>query len=1087
MENAFKTTLITKINSLQEIVKNVIRANQVYKTMDFLELTELNACIIFAENIYAKLNKSLDDVTTAAVLDESRVITILQDIVGEISTLISLYGCDTLESLIQICIGNKYVIDDKYVSKYKLLNTYMSPTRYRIIDWKKNKKVKLSDDTIIKTADNFDCLDMDNDTLNFKSRVYGIKVALHNIEKQHTILVCGVVEDMVLDLVKEEFITNRLNELKAAGLAEPIIYNEKSYTRFITCLTLKDLLVHPIASLQQKYATYIAEFAHNMSKKPLIGIINNFMEQEMFDKRNILITLLVNSGESECHYLAYLLYDLLSNDVRGMIDTYEQTVIYDSLPFNVKKYFREAMKHIIDYTNKLSKIDINKISLEQRICLMKTEDSVKEKAMAKLKEAKLKSEDTGSKSMQYVEGLLKIPFGIYKEEQILRLMPDIISSFSTLVQTILSSDLYIKSQLPLPFPIKSTYTSIEIHNYIALLKNQYQPAIDAYALTNFKILLSSLPKPKLLAMYDSLKHVLANHQYSNHLLNVTGKTVTQLRTQLSALLDEVLHLDKVKDMIYKNIIEPSSNEKSFNGAAAISSITDKLTSVHHFMQTMVKTLDESVYGHTHAKRHIERIIGQWINGDSTGYCFGFEGPPGVGKTSLAKKGIANCLKDEHGVARPFAFIAMGGSTNSSTLDGHNYTYVGSTWGRIVDILMDAKIMNPIIFIDELDKVSKTENGKEIIGILTHLIDQTQNDSFQDKYFNGININVSKALFIFSYNDAELIDKILLDRIHRIKFKHLTVDDKIVIMRKFILPELYQKMGLVDMIDISDATIEYIIENYTSESGVRKLKEIMFEIIGEINLSLLKCEHHTTTAYAATTSYAATTAYSAAIPILITADDIRFKYLKETHAINANKIHAEPSVGVINGLWANSLGKGGILPIEASFFPSGSFLDLKLTGMQGDVMKESMNVAKSLAWSLFTKREQPKLETLRKKMEDSKNQGIHIHVPEGATPKDGPSAGVAITMVLYSLLNNLKIKNDVAITGEICLQGNITAIGGLDLKIMGGLRAGVKTFIYPHDNQKDFDDFIEKCNKKDDIKAIRFIAVTKIEEVIPLIF
>ena len=193
MENAFKTTLITKIQSLQEIVKNVIRANQVYKTMDFLELTELNACIIFAENIYAKLNKSLDDVTTAAVLDESRVITILQDIVGEISTLISLYGCDTLESLIQICIGNKYVIDDKYVSKYKLLNTYMSPTRYRIIDWKKNKKVKLSDDTIIKTADNFDCLDMDNDTLNFKSRVYGIKVALHNIEKQHTILVCGVV------------------------------------------------------------------------------------------------------------------------------------------------------------------------------------------------------------------------------------------------------------------------------------------------------------------------------------------------------------------------------------------------------------------------------------------------------------------------------------------------------------------------------------------------------------------------------------------------------------------------------------------------------------------------------------------------------------------------------------------------------------------------------------------------------------------------------------------------------------------------------------------------------------------------------
>ena len=152
--------------------------------------------------------------------------------------------------------------------------------------------------------------------------------------------------------------------------------------------------------------------------------------------------------------------------------------------------------------------------------------------------------------------------------------------------------------------------------------------------------------------------------------------------------------------------------------------------------------------------------------------FGFEGPPGVGKT-LAKKGIASCLKDNEGSSRPFAFIAVGGSSNASTLDGHNYTYVGSTWGRIVDILMETKCMNPIIFIDELDKVSRTEHGKEIIGILTHLIDPTQNDSFQDKYFTGIDLDLSKALFVFSYNDVDSIDRILLDRIHRVKFDHLT--------------------------------------------------------------------------------------------------------------------------------------------------------------------------------------------------------------------------------------------------------------------------------------------------------------------------
>ena len=165
---------------------------------------------------------------------------------------------------------------------------------------------------------------------------------------------------------------------------------------------------------------------------------------------------------------------------------------------------------------------------------------------------------------------------------------------------------------------------------------------------------------------------------------------------------------------------------------------------------------KSVYGHENAKIEIEKIIGQWINGENKGYCFGFEGCPGVGKTSLAKKGIADCLKDEDGVSRPFSFIKIGGDSNGSTLHGHNYTYVGSTWGSIVQILMDTQIMNPIIYIDEVDKISKTENGKELIGILTHLLDFSQNDSFQDKYFNGVNIDLSKVLFILSYNDVLLL-------------------------------------------------------------------------------------------------------------------------------------------------------------------------------------------------------------------------------------------------------------------------------------------------------------------------------------------
>ena len=207
--------------------------------------------------------------------------------------------------------------------------------------------------------------------------------------------------------------------------------------------------------------------------------------------------------------------------------------------------------------------------------------------------------------------------------------------------------------------------------------------------------------------------------------------------------------------------------------------------IQNDIKNITEDLGNAIHGHDNAKRQIERIIAQWINGNNSGYCLGFEGPPGIGKTSLAKKGIAKCLKDENNCPRPFSFIALGGSSNASTIDGHNYTYVGSTWGKIVDILMDSKCMNPIIFIDELDKVSKSEQGKEIIGVLTHLTDYTQNDGFQDKYFTGINLDLSKALFIFSYNDVNNIDKILLDRIHRIKFDIMTISDKIVIVKQFI--------------------------------------------------------------------------------------------------------------------------------------------------------------------------------------------------------------------------------------------------------------------------------------------------------------
>jgi len=499
----------------------------------------------------------------------------------------------------------------------------------------------------------------------------------------------------------------------------------------------------------------------------------------------------------------------------------------------------------------------------------------------------------------------------------------------------------------------------------------------------------------------------------------------------------------------------------------ITILNDNMKQITNYMTDVKSTLDKAVHGHDKAKKQIERIIGQWINGQQDGYCFGFEGPPGVGKTSLAKKGLSDCLKDDNGNSRPFAMIQMGGDSNGSTLHGHNYTYVGSTWGSIVQILIDKKCMNPIIFIDEVDKISRTEHGREIVGILTHLLDPAQNDCFQDKYFTGIDLDLSKALFILSYNDVDAIDKILLDRVHRIKFNSLTLEDKLIISKTHILPEVYKKMGLEDIIEFKDDVLKFIIEEYTLESGVRKLKEILFEIVGEINLDVLKNNDKE---------------YD--FPIMITIDDIKNKYFKDKREMIIRKVPEESLVGFANGMYATSLGNGGTLPIHAKFFPSEHFLELKLTGLQMDVMKESMHVSLTVAWNLTSEERKSEL----RKLYDGENNkyGINIHPGDGSVQKDGPSAGGIITVVLYSLLNNIPIKSKFAMTGEIQMSGDITAIGGLNYKILGSIKAGVKEFLYPKENKKDFDEFYEKYKNEEILKDIKFYEVNHISKALELI-
>jgi ATP-dependent Lon protease len=261
------------------------------------------------------------------------------------------------------------------------------------------------------------------------------------------------------------------------------------------------------------------------------------------------------------------------------------------------------------------------------------------------------------------------------------------------------------------------------------------------------------------------------------------------------------------------------------------SITDGTEKCQAYMEQCKNILNESVYGLNDAKMQIMQFVGQLIsNPSSMGNAIGLKGPMGTGKTTLIKNGLSKLL------GRDFAFITLGGANDGSFLVGHSYTYEGSHYGKISDILIQSKSDNPIIFFDELDKVSDSYGGNEIVGILTHLIDSTQNNEFHDKYFSEIDINVSKCLFVFSFNDESRVNSILKDRMYVIETNGYNTKDKIEICKNFILPSVSKEMNLnVTDIVFSDTIIQYII-NYTKpEKGVRNLKRNIETIFSKINL------------------------------------------------------------------------------------------------------------------------------------------------------------------------------------------------------------------------------------------------------------
>ena len=255
--------------------------------------------------------------------------------------------------------------------------------------------------------------------------------------------------------------------------------------------------------------------------------------------------------------------------------------------------------------------------------------------------------------------------------------------------------------------------------------------------------------------------------------------------------------------------------------------------IKDYLEKSKEILDSAVYGHEETKENIVQLIAQWIsNPYSSGNVIGIQGPMGNGKTTLVKDGIAKAIK------RPFEFISLGGSSDSAYLNGHSYTYEGATWGQIVNVLINSNCMNPVFYFDELDKVSNTPKGEEIINLLIHITDATQNTKFQDRYFSGIDIDLSRAVFIFSYNEIEKINPILLDRFIQIKTNGFEVKDKINIFKQFLYKNISTNLGIKKEVKFSDEIIKLMIEKYTEEKGVRNLNKIIYAILSKINLSIL---------------------------------------------------------------------------------------------------------------------------------------------------------------------------------------------------------------------------------------------------------
>ncbi|MEV5848345.1 endopeptidase La [Streptomyces sp. NPDC051985] len=437
------------------------------------------------------------------------------------------------------------------------------------------------------------------------------------------------------------------------------------------------------------------------------------------------------------------------------------------------------------------------------------------------------------------------------------------------------------------------------------------------------------------------------------------------------------------------------------------------------------------------KRRSDRGLGV-IGGRRGGAVLALVGPPGVGKTSLGES-VA------HAMGRKFVRVALGGVRDEAEIRGHRRTYVGALPGRIVRAIKEAGSMNPVVLLDEIDKVGSDYRGDPAAALL-EVLDPAQNHTFRDHYLE-VELDLSDVVFLATANVLEAIPEALLDRMELVRLDGYTEDEKVVIARDHLLPRQLERAGIDEgEVVLDESALRKLAGEYTREAGVRTLERSIARLLRKV-----AAQHELG---------------QRELPFTIRDEDLRALIGRPHHVPESAQDPAERRTavpGVATGLAVTGAG-GDVLFVEASLAdPETGAAGLTLTGQLGDVMKESAQIALSFLRSHGAELELP--------VGDLKDRGVHIHFPAGAVPKDGPSAGVTMTTALASLLSGRLVRTDVAMTGEVSLTGRVLPIGGVKQKLLAAQRAGVKTVIIPKRNEADLDDVPAEVLDKLDVHAV----------------